>query len=119
MKMVVAIIKSNQYFKTREALNKEGFSSMSTKEVLGRGREGVHTQLNVNTEAEDKELYDNQMYAKKMIEIYVRDEEVDLLVKTIVKVNKTNNAGDGKIFICPVAKILRIRTGEKDNEALM
>lgn len=117
--MVVAIIKPNMYFKTREALNKEGFSSMSTKEVLGRGRQNVHTELNINTGSEDKELYDNEMYAKKMLEIYVRDEEVDLLIKTIVSINRTNNAGDGKIFICPVDKALRIRTNEKDDEALM
>lgn len=117
--MVVAIIKPNMYFKTRDALNKEGFSSISTKEVLGRGRQKVHTELNINNSTEDKELYDNEMYAKKMLEIYVRDEEVDLLINTIVSVNRTNNAGDGKIFVCPVDKVLRIRTGEKDNEALM
>jgi nitrogen regulatory protein PII len=117
--VVVAIIKPNMYFKTREALNKEGFSSMSTKEVLGRGRKKVHTELNINTESGDKEFYDNEMYAKKMLEIYVRDEEVDLLIKTIVRVNRTNNAGDGKIFVCPADKALRIRTSEKDNEALM
>jgi nitrogen regulatory protein PII len=116
--MVVTIIKPNMYFKTREALNKEGFSSMSTKEVLGRGRHKIHTELNINS-SEDKEHYDNEMYAKKMLEIYVRDEEVDLLIKTIVSINRTNNAGDGKIFVCPVDKALRIRTGEKDDEALM
>ena len=116
--MVVAIIKPNMYFKTREALNKEGFSSMSTKEVLGRGRKKIHTELNINS-PEDKEHYDNEMYAKKMIEIYVRDEEVDALINIIVSVNRTNNQGDGKIFVCPVDKSIRIRTGEKNDEALM
>lgn len=117
--MVVAIIKPNMYFKTRQALNKEGFSSMSVKEVLGRGRQKIHAELNVKNGSEDKELYHNEMYAKKMLEIYARDIDVDLVIKTIVRVNRTNNAGDGKIFVCPVDKSLRIRTGEKDDEAIM
>lgn len=91
---------------------------MSTKEVLGRGRHKVYTELNINS-SEDKEHYDNEMYAKKMLEIYVRDEDVDSLINIIVSVNRSNNAGDGKIFICPVNKSIRIRTGEKDDEALM
>lgn len=91
---------------------------MSTKEVLGRGRCKIHTELNINS-SEDKEHYDNEMYAKKMLEIYVRDEEVDSLINIIVGVNRTNNAGDGKVFVCPVEKAIRIRTGEKDDEALM
>ena len=120
MKMVTVFIKPNMYFKTKDALTEVGFVSMSTKEVLGRGRELLHTDdVVVNDNTENKDFYDTQMYAKKMIEIYVRDQDVDALINVIVKVNRTNNSGDGKIFVSEAEECIRIRTGEKGIESIM
>ena len=59
------------------------------------------------------------MVAKRMIDMFVRDEDLQKLIDTVVEVNKTNHAGDGKIFVLPVNDAIRVRTGEKGIEAIM
>jgi len=116
MKEVMIIIRPNMYFKTKEALVKAGFSAMVTKEVLGRGKKSVElcAQLSNREKAVGMDTI-----AKKLIEIVVRDEDVDSLVAAIMSVNSTGHAGDGKIFVSPVDDVRRIRTGERAEDAIM
>jgi nitrogen regulatory protein PII len=120
MKQVIIIIRPNLYFKTKEELSKNRFFSMSTKEVLGRGKQSVNFTANdgADTRAES-DVYANTLVAKKMIEMIVRDDEVDHLVEVILSVNRNHTNGDGKIFILPVEESIRIHTGERGDDALI
>lgn len=112
MKEVTIILRPKMYFKTKDALDKAGFSSLSVQEVIGRGKSPVQYDF-------DNEVVTHRLVAKRMSSMFVRDEDVDFLVKTIVDTNKTNHSGDGKIFISPVKNAVRIRTGESGNEAIL
>lgn len=112
MKEVVIILRPKMYFQTKDELDKAGFHSLTVQDVIGRGKEPVQYDY-------DDEVVTHRLVAKKMITMYVRDEDVDFLMETIINVNKTNHAGDGKIFILPVADSIRIRTGEHGNEAIL
>ncbi|MCR5494008.1 MAG: P-II family nitrogen regulator [Treponema sp.] len=112
MKEVTIILRPKMYFKTKEALDKAGFSALSVQEVIGRGKNPVQYDF-------DNEIVCHRLVAKRMITMFVRDQDVDFLVKTIVETNKTNHAGDGKIFVSPVLNSIRIRTGESGNEAIL
>jgi len=115
MKQALIIIRTNQYFKTRDALQKANFGAISEKEITGRGKKSGHY-----TAVTGEESHANYSFsAKRMIEIYVRDEDVDRLIKTVVDINQTGTPGDGKIFILPAESVIRIRTGEKDVNAIM
>lgn len=113
MKEVVVIIRPKMYFITKKALNEVGFHSMTVKDVIGRGKQSIQYDLDEGSQVK------HRLVAKKMINMYVRDEDVDFLVKTIVEANKTNHAGDGKIFIMPAFDALRVRTGQIGEEALI
>lgn len=112
MKEVVVILRPKMYFKTKKALDKAGFHSMTVQEIIGRGKEPIQYDY-------DGEVVTHRLVAKRMVTIYVRDEEVQFLIDTIVDVNKTNSAGDGKIFVLPVVEGIRVRTGERGNEAIL
>lgn len=117
MKQVVIIIRPNMYYATKEKLDEKRFFAMSTKEVLGRGKRGTHF-MTIDGQELDHEL-DDSMVAKKMIEIFVRDEDVDRLIETVLEVNHNNKFGDGKIFVLPTEDCIRIHTGEKGDNALV
>jgi len=120
MKQIVAIIRNELYYKTKDALQVAGFGSMSVEDVIGRGRRNGQRELAKKTDNDqDKEIYMSDMYAKKMLEIYTRDEDVDKVIQVILDNNRQGNLGDGKIFVLPVRGSLRIRTGETGNEALL
>ncbi len=112
MKEVTVILRPKMYFKTKEALDKAGFSALSAQEVIGRGKKAVQYDF-------DNEVVSHRLVAKRMVTMFVRDQDVDFLVRTIVETNKTNHAGDGKIFVSPVKDGIRIRTGERGNEAVV
>ena len=112
MKEVTVILRPKMYFKTKDALTKAGFSALSVQEVIGRGKQAVQYDF-------DNEVVTHRLVAKRMVTIFVRDEDVDFLVKTIVETNKTNHAGDGKIFVSPVKDAIRIRTSERGDEAVL
>ena len=112
MKEVSIILRPKMYFKTKEALDKVGFSAMSVQEIIGRGKAAVQYDF-------DGETVTHRLVAKRMITMFVRDEDVQFLIDTVVETNKTNHAGDGKIFVSPVLDGIRIRTGEKGNEAVL
>lgn len=112
MKEVTVILRPKMYFVTKDALVNAGFHSLTVQDVIGRGKEPVQYDY-------DGEVVTHRLVAKRMLTIYVRDEDVQFLIDTIVEVNKTNHAGDGKIFISPLQESIRIRTGERGNEAIV
>ncbi len=112
MKEVSIILRPKMYFKTKDALDKAGFSAMSVQEIIGRGKKPVQYDF-------DNETVTHRLVAKRMITMFVRDSDVQFLIDTVVETNKTNHAGDGKIFISPVAEGIRLRTGEHGDEAIM
>ncbi|MGB8452561.1 MAG: P-II family nitrogen regulator [Anaerocolumna sp.] len=113
MKEVMIILRPKMYFPTKEALDKAGFHSMSISEIIGRGKRPV--QYDGDEEGSVK----YRLFAKRMIDMYIRDEDVQRLIDIVVEVNKTNHAGDGKIFVLPVKNAVRARTGERSVEAII
>lgn len=119
MKQLIITIRPSRYYELKEALSKEGFNSMSLKDVLGRGRHPVTFEANATGSGSSMASYDHPMVSKKMIEIYTRDEDCDLIIDIVKKVASTGTPGDGKIFVLPVESVTRMRTGEKDVNAIM
>ena len=117
MKQVYIIIRLNKFYKTKDALAKNNFFSLSSKEVLGRGRNGVDFATGEGDDIDNNT--DHPFVAKKMIEIFCRDEDLDELIEVIKSVNQTGHPGDGKIFVIDVEDGLRIRTGESGINAIM
>lgn len=115
MKQVLIIIRPNMYFETREALVKNNFQAMSEKDALGRGKSSVDYVAGTGEEVDTYYPF----LAKKMIEIYCREEDLERLIETVKSVNQTGSSGDGKIFVLPVEDSIRIRTGEKGINAIM
>ena len=117
MKNVIIIIRPNKYFDTKNALISAGFTAFSSKLVSGRGCKGFNFSVAHETNS-DNEIAEYPLIAKKEISITIPDEKLDSLVKIIMKINSTGNPGDGKIFVLPVITAIRIRTNEKNENAL-
>ncbi|CDM70286.1 Nitrogen regulatory protein PII [Clostridium bornimense] len=113
MKEVIMFIRPKMYFETKKALNDGGFHSMTVKDVVGRGRTPIHYDL------DGEGITRNRLVAKKMVDMYIRDEDVEKVIDIVIEANKTNHAGDGKMFILPVREAIRIRTEQKGEEALV
>lgn len=118
MKLAVIIIRPNKYAETKKALEEERFFAMTGKEIFGRGKKPVSYTTGEDNEVDDS-LHQDTMTVKQMLEIYITDEEEEHLINTVMKVNRTGNEGDGKIFILPCSGCTRIHTGERDSDALM
>lgn len=112
MKKIEAIIKPFKLDDVREALNDAGITGMTVTEVKGFGRQKGHTELYRGAE------YMVDFLPKTKVEIIVADESLDLCVDTIMEVARTGKIGDGKIFVTPVERIIRIRTGEENETAV-
>ena len=109
MKMVVAVIRPEKLESVKKALEAKGFVAMTVTEVKGRGEQkGITLQFRGRTMEVD-------LLSKVKIEMVVRDEDVDAVIDTIVKNARTGRYGDGKIFVLPVEKSVRIRTGEVES----
>jgi len=108
MKMVKAIIKPERFEFVKKALEEKGFAGMTISEVRGRGEQkGITLQYRGGLMTVD-------LLPKIQLEIVVRDTDVDNLVATITEAARTGKIGDGKIFIMPLEKSIRIRTGEME-----
>lgn len=124
MKDVMAIIRLNMINKTKEALSAAGISSFTaTGRVLGRGKGLVDFRLLKGAEEGSPEAIEQlgmgpKLVPKRLLTVVVPDDKVQLVVDTIIKVNQTGNAGDGKIFVLPVLESYRVRTGEYGDEVL-
>ena len=112
MKLVTAIIKPFKVEEVRSALDKIGVSGMTMTEVKGLGRQKGHTELYRGAE------YTIDFLPKIKIEIAASDELVESVKNAIIKSAGSGKIGDGKIFITQIEEVIRIRTGETDEEAL-
>ena len=112
MKLVSAIIKPFKLEEVRSALDSIGVSGMTISEVKGFGRQKGHTELYRGAE------YVIDFLPKIKIEIAVTDEILDKVLDAITSAASSGKIGDGKIFITPIEEVIRIRTGETNEEAL-
>ncbi len=112
MKLVTAIIKPFKLDEVREALTSLGIQGLTVGEVKGFGRQKGHTEIYRGAE------YEITFVPKVKIEVAVADDIVERVVETIEEKAKTGQIGDGKIFVFDLRQAVRIRTGEKDAEAL-
>ena len=112
MKLVTAIIKPFKLDDVRAALSDIGISGMTVTEVKGFGRQRGHTELYRGAE------YVVDFVTNTRVEVGVRDELLDQVLEAIVGAAKTGKVGDGKIFVSEIERVLRIRTGESDDQAL-
>jgi len=112
MKKVEAVIKPFKLDDVREALSDIGITGMTVTEVKGFGRQKGHTELYRGAE------YVVDFLPKVKIEIVVGEAQVERCVQAVIDAARTGKIGDGKIFVTPVDHVVRIRTGEKDEDAL-
>ncbi len=112
MKKVDAIIKPFKLDDVREALSAVGITGMTATEVKGFGRQKGHTELYRGAE------YVVDFLPKIKIEIVINDGQVDECIDAITAAARTGKIGDGKIFVTPVERVLRIRTGEENETAV-
>jgi nitrogen regulatory protein P-II 1 len=112
MKLITAIIKPFKLEEVREALADCGVTGLTVTEVKGFGRQKGHTELYRGAE------YVVDFLPKVKVEVVVNQGDVDRCVEAIVKAARTGKIGDGKIFVTPVERVVRIRTGETDASAI-
>ncbi len=112
MKKLEAIIKPFKLDEVREALQELGASGLTVTEVKGFGRQKGHTELYRGAE------YTVDFLPKVKVEVILADNQVDKAIDAIVKAARTGKIGDGKIFVTDVSHVVRIRTGETDEEAV-
>lgn len=112
MKLVVAIIKPFKLDEVRDALTAIGVEGMTVTEVKGYGRQKGHTEIYRGAE------YAVSFLPKLKIEIGVKADLVERVAEAIATAARTGQIGDGKIFVYDLEKVMRIRTGETDKDAL-
>jgi len=112
MKKIEAIIKPFKLDDVREALHEAGITGLTVTEVKGFGRQKGHTELYRGAE------YVIDFLPKVKVELVVEDDRVARCVEAITSAARTGKIGDGKIFVCPVEQVIRIRTGERGAEAI-
>ncbi|MBF2057223.1 MAG: P-II family nitrogen regulator [Cyanobacterium sp. T60_A2020_053] len=112
MKKIEAIIRPFKLDEVKIALVNAGIVGMTVSEVRGFGRQKGQTERYRGSE------YTVEFLQKLKIEIIVEDSQVDMVVEKVVQASRTGEIGDGKIFISPVEETIRIRTGEKNLEAI-
>jgi nitrogen regulatory protein P-II 2 len=112
MKIVMAIIKPFKLDEVRDALTAVGVHGLTVTEVKGYGRQKGHTEIYRGAE------YAVSFLPKLKIEVAVASDLADKVVEAIVSAARTGQIGDGKIFVSPLEQAIRIRTGEKNTDAL-
>jgi nitrogen regulatory protein PII len=112
MKLIKAIVKPFKLDEVKDALTGIGIEGMTVTEVKGFGRQKGHKEIYRGAE------YNVDFLHKSMIETVVEDEMVNKAVDTIIKAAKTGKIGDGKVFVIPVERAIRIRTEEEDEAAV-
>ncbi len=112
MKKLEAIIKPFKLDDVREALSDIGITGMTVTEVKGFGRQKGHTELYRGAE------YVVDFLPKMRVEIVVSDDQVERCLEAISQAAHTGKIGDGKIFVVPVERVVRIRTGEENDAAV-
>lgn len=112
MKKIEAVVRPEKLEEIKDALAEAGFPGITAFEVRGRGRQkGILLSYRTSE-------YRVDMLPKTKIELVVADDAVDKAIDVIVKVARTGNIGDGKIFVLPVEEAVRVRTGDRGESAL-
>ena len=112
MKKIEVIIKPFKLEDVKDALVEAGITGMTVYDVKGYGRQQGHSEVYRGSE------YVVDFLPKMKVIVFVKDEDEDLVVNTIMNSAKTGKIGDGKIFVSSIDEIVRIRTNEKGNEAI-
>jgi nitrogen regulatory protein PII 2 len=117
MKEVIAIVRINMMNQTKQALTDAGVDAFFAREAQGRGKGFVNPAILEGTEQGYEEAASllgekGKLYAKRIVTVVIKDDQVKDVVEAIIKTNKTGKPGDGKIFVLPVADAVRVRTGE-------
>ena len=112
MQLVTAIVKPHMLDAVKDALKGAGVQGITVSEVKGFGRQGGHTETYRGTE------YQIDFVPKVRLEVVVDDDILDKVVDVIAESARTGKIGDGKIWITPVGRIVRIRTGEEGSDAV-
>jgi nitrogen regulatory protein P-II 1 len=112
LKLITAIVKPFKLDDVKSALKDAGITGMTVTEVQGFGRQAGHTEVYRGAE------YTIDFVPKVRIEVLAEDEDADRLTDVITQAARTGKIGDGKIWIEPVDRVVRIRTGELDADAL-
>jgi len=112
VKKIEAIIREEKLDAVKKALEEKSYFGMTVSEVSGRGKQkGIPLQWRVGE-------YRVDLLPKLKIELVVLDEDVPVVIDTIVRNARTGETGDGKIFVLPVEGVVRVRTGDKDENAV-
>jgi nitrogen regulatory protein P-II 1 len=106
MKMIVAIMRSDRFQPVKQALEELGICGMTVSDVRGHGRQKGHSEFYRGSE------HQVDLLPKLRLEIVVHYDEVEKVIDSIVSSAQTGKIGDGKIFVLPVEKVVRVRTGE-------
>jgi nitrogen regulatory protein P-II 1 len=112
MKKIEAIVRHYKLEEVKNGLTEIGIQGMTVTEVRGFGRQRGHKEVYRGAE------YTVDFLPKVKFEIVVSDEDAEKAISKITEIARTGNIGDGKIFITPLAEVIRIRTGETGSEAL-
>jgi len=112
MKKIEAVIKPHKLDDVKSRLNELGITGMTISEVKGFGRQRGHKEIYRGAE------YHIDFIPKILMEIVLEDDKAEQVVEAISETARTGSIGDGKIFVIPVEEVVRIRTGERGNEAI-
>ena len=112
MKLITAVIKPFKLDEVREALLTVGVTGLTVTDVKGYGRQKGHTELYRGSE------YEVDLLPKTKIDIAVSDEQCEEVIEAVTKAANTDNIGDGKIFVFSLDQLVRIRTGDLNEDAL-
>jgi len=112
MKLVTAIVKPFTLDEVKHAVETAGILGLTVTEVQGYGRQRGHTEVYRGAE------YAVEFVPKVRVEVLVAEEFADRVVEAIVGAARTGKIGDGKVWVSPAEKVIRIRTGERDHDAL-
>ena len=127
MKEIMTLIRRHKVPETKKAFEDAGFPALTIQSVEGRGKQGgiggwaaeVDPELNAVMSMELADETRFNWIPKRMLTVIVQDDQVEDAVNVIIKANQTGHVGDGKIFVCPLKEVVRVRTGETGKEAVI
>lgn len=123
MKEVIAVVRINKMNQTKQALTDVGVDAFFAREAQGRGKGFINPKVLEGVDQGYEEAAailgeKGKLYPKRVVTVVVEDDQVDDVVQSIIKINRTGKPGDGKIFVMPVLDSVRVRTGETGSAAI-
>ncbi len=124
MKEIMAVIRMNKVARTKQALVEAGFNGLTAMKAMGRGKMLKDLAIVDKVKEDNRDmvleslLKGGRLIPKRVISLVVADQDVPKAVETIIEVSKEGNCGDGKIFVLPLAEVVRVRTGERGEAAV-